>query len=89
MTEKQAKAVIRCTPENAAEMRDLVKRWPQLDGLVRGLQEQGMFPGLRGLQITLTGDEKHVAKGLAGVMAENAPKPAFGENAASGGNHET
>ena len=74
MTEKQAKAVIRCTPENAAEVRDLVKRWPELDSLVRGLQAQGMFPGLRALQITLTGSEEQVAKGLAGVMAESAPQ---------------
>ena len=41
---------------------------------MRGLQEQGMFPGLRALQITLTGSEEQVAKGLAGVMAENAPQ---------------
>ena len=74
MTEKQAKAVIRCTPENAAEVRDLVKRRPELDSLVRGLQQQGLFPGLRALQITLTGSEEQVAKGLAGVMAENAPQ---------------
>ena len=74
MTEKQAKAVIRCTPENAAEVRDLVKRWPELDSLVRGLQAQGMFPGLRGLQITLTGREEWVGKGLGAVMAQNAPQ---------------
>ena len=85
MTEKQAKAVIRCTPENAAEMRDLVKRWPQLDGLVRDLQAQGMFPGLRALQITLTGPAEQVAKGLAGVMPENAPEPVSDETAAAKG----
>lgn len=84
MTEKNTKAVIRCTPENAADMRDLVKRWPQLDTLVRGLQAQGMFPGLRSLQITLTGDEKQVAKGLAGVMPENAPNAVFSSLNAKG-----
>ena len=68
----QARAVIRCTPENAGEMRALVQRWPELNDLVKGLQAQGLFPGLRALQITLTGDEKQVAKGLAGVMPQNA-----------------
>lgn len=85
MTEKQAKAVIRCTPDNAAEMRDLVKRWPELDSLVRSLQAQGLFPGLRALQITLTGSEEQVAKGLAGVMAENAPETVSGSTAAAKG----
>lgn len=84
MTEKQAKAVIRCSPENASEMRDLVKRWPELDALVRGLQAQGMFPGLRSLQITLTGDEKKVAKGLAGVMPANAPNAVFSSSTEKG-----
>lgn len=73
MDEKQAQRVIRCTPENAAEMRSLVNRWPQLNALVRGLQAQGVFPGLRGLQVTLTGTDKFVAKGLGAVMPENAP----------------
>lgn len=85
MTEKQAKAVIRCTPENAAEMRALVKRWPQLDSLVRSLQEQGVFPGLRGLQITLTGPEEQVGKGLVGVMAKNAPQADSSDATPTGG----
>ena len=73
MDEKQTKRVIRCTPENAPEVRALVKRWPQLNTLVTSLQAQGVFPGLRGLQITLTGSEEFVGKGLAGVQPENAP----------------
>lgn len=81
MIEKDAKAVIRCTPDNAAEMRALVKRWPQLNTLVTSLQTQGVFPGLRGLQITLTGSEEFVGKGLVGVMPENAAKPVLGEGA--------
>jgi|GEM_PF-3429390 len=68
----QARAVIRCTPENAGDMRALVQRWPELNALVKGLQAQGLFPGLRALRITVTGDEKQVAKGLAGVMPQNA-----------------
>ncbi len=71
MDEKQAKRVIRCTPENAAEMRDLVKRWPQLDTLVHSLQGQGVFPGL---QITLTGTDEWVAQGLSAVASENTLK---------------
>ena len=73
MDEKQTKRVIRCTPENAPEVRALVKRWPQLNTLVTSLQTQGVFPGLRGLQITLKGSEEFVGKGLAGVQAKNTP----------------
>lgn len=79
MTEKQTKAVIRCTPDNAGEMRALVKRWPELNALVTSLQAQGVFPGLRGLQITLTGREEWVGKGLGAVMAKNAPQPVLCE----------
>lgn len=78
MAEK-VRNVIRCTPENASEMRALVQRWPELNALVKNLQAQGLFPGLRGLRITLTGDEKQVAKGLAGVMPQNAPEAAKSE----------
>ena len=74
MDEKQTKRVIRCTPENAPEVRALVGRWPELNHLVRTLQDQNMFPGLRNVQITLTGSEEFVGKGLAGVRPENAPK---------------
>lgn len=65
---------IRATPDNATEMRDLVKRWPQLNGLVRHLQEQNLFPGLRGLQITLTGEPQWVAKGLGAVQPSEPVK---------------
>lgn len=71
-----ARAVIRCTPENAGEMRALVQRWPELNDLVKGLQAQGLFPGLRALRITVTGSESQVAKGLAGVMPQNAASAA-------------
>lgn len=73
MDEKQAQRVILCTPENVDEMRSLIKSWPKLNALVRGLQAQGVFPGLRGLQVTLTGTDQCVAKGLGAVMPENAP----------------
>ena len=71
-TEK--KKVIRCTPANAGEFRDLVRRWPELGDLVGSLQSQNLFPGLRALQITLTGSENELAQGLGAVCAENAPK---------------
>lgn len=69
---ERAKRVIACTQENAVQMQRVVKKWPQLHSLVKGLQEQGVFPGLRGLQITLTGDAQTVAKGLDALEAENS-----------------
>lgn len=85
MDEKQAKRVIRCTPENAPEMRALVARWPALDTLVRSLQAQNAFPGLRGLQATLTGPEEWVAKGLGAVVPENAAAASTAQQGAKGG----
>ena len=55
---------IRCTEANQDEFRALVKSCDQLSGLVKGLQAQGVFPGLRGMSITVTGDERELAKGL-------------------------
>lgn len=72
-TQKKAQATIRCTAENANEFRAMVQRWPELGALVKGLQQHGIFPGLRGMQITLTGSESYVAKGVGAVKAENAP----------------
>ena len=63
----------RCFPEDAALFRQVIKAWPELDATVRGLQAQGMFPGLRAVQITLQGDEKTLAKGLAALLPENPP----------------
>lgn len=74
---EEVKRVIACTQENAAQMRAVVKQWPQLQSLVSGLQAQGVFPGLRGLQITLVGDAGAVAQGLDGLQ------PAGGVQAAS------
>lgn len=68
----EQKRVIRCTPDNVQDFRALVARWPELKALVQGLQAQGYFPGLRAMQITLTGDAQWVSKGLAGIKAENA-----------------
>ena len=74
--QQQATATIRCTQENAHEVRALMGRWPELDTLVRGLHKAGLVDGLRSVQITLTGSKEFVANGLPAVRAENAPQAA-------------
>ena len=69
-----ATRTIRCTPDNAREMQQMVKQWPQLHDLVQNLQSQGMFPGLRGLSVTLTGPQEFVAGGIGAINQLNAPK---------------
>ena len=73
-TQALAKKVIRCTPDNAAAMQQAVKAWPELHALVQDLQAQDLFPGLRGLQITVTGSAALVGKGLAAVAEINAAR---------------
>lgn len=55
---------IRTTPDNAAQVQQLVKNDPQLLALVQSLQAQGLFPGLRAFTFTLAGTPEHCAKGL-------------------------
>ena len=74
MDKAQTSRTIRCTPENAADMQRLVKSWPDLHALVQQLQAQDLFPGLRTLSITVTGDAAVVAGGLAAVTQINAPQ---------------
>lgn len=45
---------VRCTSDNAAQFRELVNSWPELHTLVRELQGQDLFPGLRSLQATVS-----------------------------------
>lgn len=71
---KDSKRVIRCTPENAKAMAGVVKNWPELHSLVQSLQAQDLFPGLRNMQITLTGSAAFTAKGLDAVNEINATK---------------
>ena len=78
MTEMQ-KRVIRCTPENAKEMAAVVKAWPELHSLVQSLQAQNLFPGLRNLQITMTGNADQVAKGLGALLPPNATEPVLSQ----------
>ena len=69
-----ATRTIRCTPDNAREMQAMVKKWPDLHRLVQHLQAQDLFPGLRGLSVTLNGPESFVAGGIGAVNALNASK---------------
>lgn len=64
--------VIRCSAENAKEVQQLVKNDQELLALVQSLQEQGMFPGLRALSFTFTGDANSLAKGLGAWPVKNA-----------------
>lgn len=66
------KRTIRCTEENAKAFQDLVKADAELLNLVQQLQAQGMFPGLRAMSITITGDEQTLAKGLDAWPVKNA-----------------
>lgn len=73
---------IRCTPDNAAQMQQIVKHWPDLHNLVNQLQAQNLFPGLRNLQITLTGPQDHLDKGLAALLPPNVPEPVLSKTTA-------
>lgn len=67
---KEKKRVIACLPENAAQMKRVVQGWPALHGLVKQLQDAGHFPGLRAIQITLTGSAEFVGQGLDALDPE-------------------
>ena len=68
--DEEKKRVIGCTPENAAQMKRVVQGWPQLHGLVKQLQAAELFPGMRALQITLTGSAEFVGQGLDALDPE-------------------
>lgn len=53
---QQLERTIRCTPDNEAEFRAAIKSDPHLLQLMKGLQAQGVFPGLRAVTLTVTGD---------------------------------
>lgn len=77
--------VIRCTEENAPEFKQALRDWPELGTLCRDLMAQGVFPGLRGLQITLTGTKEGVAQGLGAIPALIASKAAKTESTTTEG----
>ena len=58
------------TPTNP--FKQALRDWPELGTLCRDLMAQGVFPGLRGLQITLTGNDETIAKGLDALIEQNA-----------------
>jgi len=64
--------VIRCTAANAAAFEAMVNGWPELKALVRRLRADDLFPGLRGMQVTLTGSPAWVGKGLAAIATDRA-----------------
>lgn len=66
--------VIRCTESNVADFRALLNGWPELKALVLDLQAQELFPGLRAMQVTLTGAPGWVTRGLAGLGSEGVAK---------------
>ena len=69
-----ATRTIRCTPENARQMQSLVKNCPGLLALVQHLQAADLFPGLRGLSVTLRGPQSFVDGGLGAVEQLMASK---------------
>lgn len=59
---------IRCSEANTAEFLALVNGWPELKALVRSLRALDLLPGLRGLQVTLTGPREHVGTGVLAAI---------------------
>jgi len=45
---------VACSLENAKSFRQAIREWPELEAVVRGLQEQGMFPGMHKMVITFS-----------------------------------
>jgi hypothetical protein len=41
------------TPQNAPQIRELIHAWPELESQVKSLQAQGLFPGIRAMNVTL------------------------------------
>lgn len=79
------KKTIRCTEENLHEFKQALRDWPELGTLCRDLIAQGVFPGLRSLQITLTGTKEGVAQGLGAIPALVASKAAKTESTTTEG----
>lgn len=44
---------IKATPENAPLLREVIAGWPELAQTIDGLRKEGLFPGLRAVEITL------------------------------------
>lgn len=63
-----------CTPANAPAFRELVKNTPRLLEVVEQLKAQGLFPGLRGMSVVITGSAETVAKGVDALLPKNGSK---------------
>lgn len=61
-------------PETAGEFRAVIRAWPELHALVQQLQAVNLFPGLRGLQIAVTGAPGTLDAGLVAAVQKNAPQ---------------
>lgn len=72
---------IRCSEANTPEFAALVNGWPELKALVRSLRALDLFPGLRGLQLTLKGPRDWVALGMAAVAVQRDVSSQGGGNA--------
>ncbi len=57
---------VRCTADNVADFRALVAAWPELKTQVFDLQQQNLFPGLRAMQVRLSGEPEQLRAGLPG-----------------------
>lgn len=66
--ENRATATIRCTPDNAAQVRAIVHAWPEAERLIAQLRKAELFPGLRSLTFTVEGTREECARGLATVL---------------------
>ncbi|WP_234265094.1 hypothetical protein [Hydrogenophaga sp. NFH-34] len=42
---------IACTEQTASEFKDAIRGWPEVDNLIRGLQAQGVFPGMKNMRM--------------------------------------
>lgn len=70
------RTTIRCTEANAPEFRALVKAWPELGDLVAQLQAQDLFPGLRGLSVTLPATQPRQPGAVGALAAQIAQEAA-------------
>lgn len=64
LANSQVTRKISCVEHNAAQFQRIVKTTPELLDLVKSLQSQRLFPGLKAMSVTVTGPPALVAKGL-------------------------
>lgn len=77
MLSKEKRVVIRCSADNARQMRAFVRSWPALDSLVAGLHADGLIEGMRAVTVTLQGPGEWVDQGLAAELPQNGREAAL------------